>query len=510
MAAAAPALPALQRRPGRTTWRRRAWGWLADVLAGGLTQAVCTNRSAATPASTTGGSTITSAITPASGELVVLFVGLTGATLANSPAQVTDTNNMGWTLVWTATKNASADTLYVFVSNSLATGSTTVTVKTSVHPTPTSATGSAIFAAGVSSMTRLGIDAVRQVAVSNNIAATITPGVTFSASALTGNPTAVFVFNNTNPATLTPPAGWTEPNDTGYATPTTGAEWVTRDNGFTGTAVTYGALSASQWGAIGVELDTSTATVTAPYVVAWGAVATANGGNITVAMPVGYTFASNDVILLLVDQADQVAISVSDVLYTRKGAAAQQGTALQQSVYWKRSTGSEASLTVTHTAGNAIRGYVVVVKGAVATGDPIEAISSNPTTGSATISCTAITTITEAAMVAMVTSEELTGNTSGSPSIQSYSGNGPTFSEAVDTAFGGASNNLCGSFAWGGLAAPGSTGARTATVVGEAATPTGNIGTLLAIASRSTSTPLPPGTDVLRTTLTAVRRAAFR
>src|SRR5262249_36569936 len=90
-----------------------------------------------------------------------------------------------------------------------------------------------------------------------------TPAPVFGASALTGNVTLGAVFNANNPAAMTPPTSWTEQNDTGYNTPTTGQEYVSRDSGFTGTTITWGNASGSAFSAITVELDT-TSTPAAP------------------------------------------------------------------------------------------------------------------------------------------------------------------------------------------------------------------------------------------------------
>lgn len=205
-------------------------------------------------ASTTNAATyLSGSFTPTTGNLLVAFAGATGSTGAN--ATMTDSLGIGWTLIASCVKATSADTLYVFVSNRFATGSAmTVTFHTSGGGT---ASGCIIFVAQVTSMTRAAKDASRQTAVQSNQAAAGTPGPAFGVSALTGNPTLGCIFNATNPATMTTPTNWTERQDVGYATPTTGGEYVTRDSGFTGTTVTWGSTSGSAFCSLIIELDTS-------------------------------------------------------------------------------------------------------------------------------------------------------------------------------------------------------------------------------------------------------------
>lgn len=204
-------------------------------------------------ATTTNAASYTSgAFTPVAGNLLVAFVAASGSTGA-SPT-LTDTQNIGWTLISSAVKAVSADTLYLFVSNrSCAASSTTVTFGTSGGGT---ASGCIILIAQVTLMTRFGQDASRQTARQQNIASA-TPAPAFGVAALTGNPTLGCILNGTNPATMTTPVSWTERQDVGYVTPTNGAEYVTRDSGFTGTTVTWGSVSASNFASMIIELDTS-------------------------------------------------------------------------------------------------------------------------------------------------------------------------------------------------------------------------------------------------------------
>jgi hypothetical protein len=67
------------------------------------------------------------------------------------------------------------------------------------------------------------------------------------------------VGNSSSPAGIAKPTSWTEQVDVGYATPSTGLEYASRNSGFTGTTITWASTSATVWGAISVELDTSAA-----------------------------------------------------------------------------------------------------------------------------------------------------------------------------------------------------------------------------------------------------------
>lgn len=216
--------------------------WAAAVVAGVSTTSTSNITSYQTPS-----------FTPAAGDLLVVFV-LASGTVVLADTTLTDSNSMGFTLITTAVRSASADTLFLFVANKLAAGSAmTVTFNCPSD----AATGNIIQVARVSGMLRTGIMAVRQTAIESNKSAAGTPAPAFTKAALTGNPTLGMVGNGTNPATMTPPASWTEVDDTGYITPTEGAEYVSRDSGFTGTTITWGGTSASSFGDIIVELDTS-------------------------------------------------------------------------------------------------------------------------------------------------------------------------------------------------------------------------------------------------------------
>ncbi len=202
-------------------------------------------------ASTSNVSTYASgSFTPAANDLLYACVISSG----NTAGSLTDSQSLGFTQITTALKNSSADTIYVFVANALAANSSmTVTFNTSGG----NATGAIVMVARISGMTRKGSSAVKQSKVSSNQAASGTPATTFTGSALTGNPTLSCVGNGTNTGGVTVTSSWTRQSDTGYNTPSTGADYETRDSGFTGTTITWGGTSASAFGVVAVEMDTS-------------------------------------------------------------------------------------------------------------------------------------------------------------------------------------------------------------------------------------------------------------
>lgn len=211
-----------------------------------------------TTASTANASTYASgSFTPTAGDVLVSFAVITGSAIN---CKMTDSLGVGFGLAAQALKASSVDSLFLFVANKKATA-TSMTV--TLDCTGDAGTGAVIFVAGVAGLTRFGPAAIRQSKVLSN-QSTATPAPAFTSSVLTANPTIGFIASATNPAGITEPTGWTEGGDTGYATPTTGAEYVFRNSGFSSTTVTWGSTSSSAFGAIIAEIDIS-ATVDYTY-----------------------------------------------------------------------------------------------------------------------------------------------------------------------------------------------------------------------------------------------------
>jgi hypothetical protein len=218
--------------------------------------ATCTHE--AVLAITNAGPQSTPSFTPAANDLLVVFAFASGTVDAN-PTLVDSLGAITFTKITSAISavGSTGGTVYLFIADQLAAAS----ARTLAFNTPNDVnTGCIVFVCAVAGMTRLGAAAVRQSAIQNTGTAATTPAPAFSASALTGNPCLGCVVNLSNAAGMTPPASWTEGvADVGFNTPVSGGEYIFRNSGFTGTTVTWGSTSATTFGAIIVELDTSAA-----------------------------------------------------------------------------------------------------------------------------------------------------------------------------------------------------------------------------------------------------------
>lgn len=201
----------------------------------------------------TASGTETVVATPALGDLIVIVCAYTGLTTVVAP---TDNNADGhgtYELGRSAVKNTSADLLSIWVRSDVIQSATSTTF--TIAPGATTGGGLQVFK--VTGMTIAGPAAIRQSALNINGLATNTPAPSFGGTAtLTGNALIGAVFNGTSPATMTPPTGFTESQDVGYSTPTTGLETVFANSGITLSSVTWGSTSASAFSAVLIELDT--------------------------------------------------------------------------------------------------------------------------------------------------------------------------------------------------------------------------------------------------------------
>lgn len=159
----------------------------------------------------------------------------------------------------TSTKATSADTMWFYVrADAIQRAASTTWTLT---PNASADTGGGLQVFKITGMTLCSLAAVRSVAGTaqasaiNNGAAAGTPAPVLGAAALTGNPLIGAVFNATSPATMTAPTGFTESQDVGYATPTTGIETAFASSGVTASTITWGSTSASIFCASVVEFD---------------------------------------------------------------------------------------------------------------------------------------------------------------------------------------------------------------------------------------------------------------
>lgn len=204
-----------------------------------------------TASTTNATSYLSGSFTPAASDLLVAIVHTSGNI---NPGTMSDTQSLGWTFIDQSQNRADVDATFVYVSNSkTAASSMTVTF----GGLGAAASGAVITVMRVSGMTRLGSDAIRQIQTVYDHAATGgAPAPVFNTAPLTTNPILGAIGNASNPATMTPPSGWTEFTDVGYATPTTGLEVVGINSGYTTTTVTWGGSSLTAYGVFMVELDT--------------------------------------------------------------------------------------------------------------------------------------------------------------------------------------------------------------------------------------------------------------
>jgi hypothetical protein len=203
-----------------------------------------------TPTFTTASGTKTVTATPVVGDLVVIITAHSGNTSAAAP---TDSQTGGtYTLVNSAVKAASADTMRVWVRDNLITSATS-TVFTHA---PGASTGGGLVVIDLQGMDKAGSSAIVKSAIQSNIASG-TPAPVFASAVDTQNAVIGAVFNASNPAALTPRTNFTELFDNGYNTPATGLEVISRNSGETGTTMTWGSTSPSAFASVVVELEAS-------------------------------------------------------------------------------------------------------------------------------------------------------------------------------------------------------------------------------------------------------------
>jgi len=189
---------------------------------------------------------------PTVGDLLVVIVAVSDSTAA-APTMVESAGGGTYSLIGTpALWQASAGRLLMFVRNTVCETNTT---RTFTFGTSDAGTGCVIAIARVTGMFRAGLFAIRQSDPTDNGAGGTAPNTVFPAVALTGNACIAAAANLANPATMTAPASFTERVDTGFATPTAGLEYASRDSGHTSATITWGATSATAWGAFSIELD---------------------------------------------------------------------------------------------------------------------------------------------------------------------------------------------------------------------------------------------------------------
>jgi hypothetical protein len=202
----------------------------------------------------TSGEPLALAITPAVGDLFVVFVAAVNPSITlGLNFSVSDDRGGTYTKVLDPPSSGSPR-LMAFVRNSLLNTTSLATVTcTDANDEVQEVAGTVVAIAG---MYYTGSSAVRSSGVQG--AGSGTPAPALNQSALTGNITLGAVQDLSDPAAITPPTGWTERVDHGWTDGSSiGLEVATRDSGFTGTTITWGSAAGSAFNAIVLELDSA-------------------------------------------------------------------------------------------------------------------------------------------------------------------------------------------------------------------------------------------------------------
>lgn len=198
----------------------------------------------------TSSGTKTVTATPAVGDLIVIVTANTGST--TTTAAPTDNNSSGtYTIINTAVKATSADTMQIWVRNALI-ASATSTIFTQA---PGTTSGGGLVVLKITGMSRTGASAFVRSAIQSNRAAGGTPAPVLAATPSTLNPIITAVFNASNPGNVTARANYTRVANLGYNTPASGLCVADRDSGETSATITWGSTSASAFCSIAVEID---------------------------------------------------------------------------------------------------------------------------------------------------------------------------------------------------------------------------------------------------------------
>lgn len=206
---------------------------------------------------TAGNKTVTA--TPALNDLIVVIHGMSGWA-SGDDSVITDNNSDGlgtYHRIGTATAPLStgggtAGALWISVRNALI-GSATSTIFTCTN---TGDTGGGLTVIRFSGFTRTGSSAVKQ-SKGESTQTESPPSITFDAATDTNNPIIIATLTEDNPPAVTPPAGFSEAEDTGWNSPATGIAVAWDDAGNTGTTYAWTSGANTDHNDVGIELDTS-------------------------------------------------------------------------------------------------------------------------------------------------------------------------------------------------------------------------------------------------------------
>lgn len=197
--------------------------------------------------------------TPAANDLIVVVHGMSGFA-AGDTSVITDNNADGlgaYTQIGANPRSTGGGTngaMWISIRNALV-GSATSTTFT---VTNVGDTGGGLTVLRFSGMSRTGALAALQ-NVGESSQTENPPVIAFGAATLTANPIVLAVFGEDNPAAVTPPTGFTEAEDLGWASPVSGVEVCWDDAGNTASSYSWSGGALTDHNEVGVELDTSAA-----------------------------------------------------------------------------------------------------------------------------------------------------------------------------------------------------------------------------------------------------------
>lgn len=192
----------------------------------------------------------------ADGDVLVVFVGASGT--VQRPTTLTCSNQPGYgstfTLVTSSPLNA-IHSLYAFIQNGYCTRSTaTASSFLTWDCTGDNATGAIIHVQRVAGMARTGpLSAIRRAQISSNMEASTRPSITMSSLTFVTSAVLGAVATLSSVTKLSPPGGWTEYSDTGYATPVFGLESC-GNVGTASTLILWGSSTSSSSSIVVMEL----------------------------------------------------------------------------------------------------------------------------------------------------------------------------------------------------------------------------------------------------------------
>lgn len=195
----------------------------------------------------------TASLTPAVGDLAVVFVGITDET--NTNWIISDSLGGTWTKIRREQKGNGADIYECWVRDTRFTATTTYTVTMSHASGQASGCSMRVFQ--ITGITRSGIDAIRSQGGQTQQSANTTPAPVMDNAALTANPVITANLNQSNSNGTAIPAGSTGYGNGGYGVPTTGHRGAFFNSGFTSATVTWGGNSATVFASLAIEIEIS-------------------------------------------------------------------------------------------------------------------------------------------------------------------------------------------------------------------------------------------------------------